>query len=262
MEAARVTRMVPLFVRNGGAFVRSSLILLVCQSEDLAGAFAAPLAGLGYGVLTVCGMEQATQYLHSHRPDLALLDCRLGPRDLLRARSTLAEGLGIPLVYLSGDGSRAETGPGGMRLDAECLVPPFTAESLRDQIQRHMEQAAAEAPVRTLQLDDVCVNPKWRCACRAGLPLRMSLLEIRLLTALLSRPDMVLTKSDLAEIWGRQPVTRDELGSVSRRIRLKLGPSAAWKIHHEKDVRCWLERPAGVPPVSTRVGPPPCPDRK
>jgi DNA-binding response OmpR family regulator len=223
--------------------------------------FAAPLAFQGYGVLAVCGMDLATQDLQSHRPHLALLDCRLGPRDLMRARSTLTEGLGIPLVYVAADGSRPDTGPAGVPSDAECLVPPFTAESLQEKIRRHIERAV-EAPVRTLQIDDICINPERGCVCRAGVQLRMSGLERLLLISLLSRPDMVLTRSDLLLIWDQQVVTRDELGGVIRRIRLKLGRPAAWKIHQEKDIRCWIEGPAGGVPMGPRAGQPPCPGRK
>jgi DNA-binding response OmpR family regulator len=223
--------------------------------------FAAPLAFLGYGVLAVCGMDLATQDLQSHRPHLALLDCRLGPRDLMRARSTLTEGLGIPLVYVAADGSRPDTGPAGVPSDAECLVPPFTAESLQEKIRRHIERAV-EAPVRTLQIDDICINPERGCVCRAGVQLRMSGLERLLLISLLSRPDMVLTKNDLARIWGHHYVTCDGLGGVLHRIRALLGRQAAWKIHQEKDNRCWLERMAGCGPVGPRAGQANCPRGK
>ncbi len=235
-----------------------SLILLVCHSEDMAAAFAAPLAGLGYGVTAIYGLERATQYLHSHRPDLALLDCRLEPRDLLCARSTLAEGYGVPVAYVAIDGSRPDTGPAGVPSDAECLVPPFTAESLQEKIRRHIERAV-EAPVRTLQIDDICINPERGCVCRAGAPVYLTHLELGLLTELLSRPGMVLTTMDLAQVWGQLWVTYGGLAGVLHRIRKKLGQGEAWKIHQEKDNRCWLERLPGCGPVGLRAGKPPCP---
>jgi DNA-binding response OmpR family regulator len=241
--------------------VSLSLILLVYHSEDMVATFAAPLAFLGYGVLAVCGMDLATQDLQSHRPHLALLDCRLGPRDLMRARSTLAEGFGVPVAYVAIDGSRPDTGPAGVPSDAECLVPPFTAESLQEKIRRHIERAV-EAPVRTLQIDDICINPERGCVCRAGAPVYLTHLELGLLTELLSRPGMVLTTMDLAQVWGQLWVTYGGLAGVLHRIRKKLGQGEAWKIHQEKDNRCWLERMAGCGPVGPRAGQANCPRGK
>ncbi|HSK51012.1 MAG TPA: winged helix-turn-helix domain-containing protein [Solirubrobacterales bacterium] len=69
------------------------------------------------------------------------------------------------------------------------------------------------------------IRPEEHAALVDGRPLSLTVRELRLLEALASHPQRIMTRSELyAEVWGRQPRADDRSVDVYvSRLRAKLG---------------------------------------
>jgi len=141
----------------------------------------------------------------TRRPDLVVLDLGLPDGDgidFIRGLRTWSE---IPVIVLS---ARTTESDKIAALDAgadDYLVKPFgTGELLarvRAQLRRH-PRASADAQ-SLLEFGDVRIDLGHRTVTRAGIGLRLTPIEYRLLTHLASHPNRVLTHPQLLRaVWG------------------------------------------------------------
>jgi two-component system KDP operon response regulator KdpE len=141
----------------------------------------------------------------TRRPDLVVLDLGLPDGDgidFIRGLRTWSE---IPVIVLS---ARTTESDKIAALDAgadDYLVKPFgTGELLarvRAQLRRH-PRASADAQ-SLLEFGDVRIDLGHRTVTRAGVGLRLTPIEYRLLTHLASHPNRVLTHPQLLRaVWG------------------------------------------------------------
>jgi two-component system KDP operon response regulator KdpE len=141
----------------------------------------------------------------TRRPDLVVLDLGLPDGDgidFIRGLRTWSE---IPIIVLS---ARTTESDKIAALDAgadDYLVKPFgTGELLarvRAQLRRH-PRASADAQ-SLLEFGDVRIDLGHRTVTRAGIGLRLTPIEYRLLTHLASHPNRVLTHPQLLRaVWG------------------------------------------------------------
>lgn len=141
----------------------------------------------------------------TRRPDLVVLDLGLPDGDGVDFIRGLRAWSEIPIIVLSARTMEADK---IAALDAgadDYLVKPFgTGELLarvRAQLRRH-PRANADVP-SVLDFGDVHVDLVRRTVERAGVPLRLTPLEYRLLTHLASHPNRVLTHPQLLKaVWG------------------------------------------------------------
>jgi two-component system KDP operon response regulator KdpE len=141
----------------------------------------------------------------TRRPDLVVLDLGLPDGDGIEFIRGLRAWSEIPVIVLS---ARTTESDKIAALDAgadDYLVKPFgTGELLarvRAQLRRH-PRASADAQ-SLLEFGDVRIDLGHRTVTRAGVALRLTPIEYRLLTHLASHPNRVLTHPQLLRaVWG------------------------------------------------------------
>jgi two-component system KDP operon response regulator KdpE len=141
----------------------------------------------------------------TRRPDLVVLDLGLPDGDGIDFIRGLRTWSDIPVIVLS---ARTTESDKIAALDAgadDYLVKPFgTGELLarvRAQLRRH-PRASADAQ-SLLEFGDVRIDLGHRTVTRAGIGLRLTPIEYRLLTHLASHPNRVLTHPQLLRaVWG------------------------------------------------------------
>jgi two-component system alkaline phosphatase synthesis response regulator PhoP len=122
----------------------------------------------------------------------------------------------------------------GLRLGADDFVAkPFDASELEARIEAVLRRAgtphAAEAPPSATSPDlqragNLAIDHTRRRVSLGGTPLQLTPIEYRLLRALVSRADDVVTRDELAQqVWGYQDVSSGRTIDVHiRRLRAKL----------------------------------------
>jgi two-component system, response regulator PdtaR len=111
-----------------------ALRILVVEDEPLIGLlFADLLDGMGHSVCAIAANENdAVAAAARHRPDLMIVDVRLGLGSGLAAVAEILRTRFIPHVFVSGDPSAVHA----IRPDAVTLQKPFFASDLIRAIQR------------------------------------------------------------------------------------------------------------------------------
>jgi two-component system, response regulator PdtaR len=114
----------------------SSLRILVIEDDSMIGMlFAETLAGMGH---TVCALaasqEEAVLAAREHRPDLMIVDARLGAGSGIRAVETILAHRFVPHVFVTGD----KTAVAGELPEAIIVEKPFYVAELAAAMRRAM----------------------------------------------------------------------------------------------------------------------------
>lgn len=116
--------------RTGGGLV-SPRILIVDDDEEFRASLERTLRGLGYRTQSAAGAREAYAALGRARPDAILLDLQMpeiNGHALLRVLDR--EGIGIPVIVISGTGSMDDVIQVFRRRASDYLRKPFHAEQL------------------------------------------------------------------------------------------------------------------------------------
>lgn len=180
-------------------------VILVIEDEAALRRFLVPtLVGQRYQVLSAATAAEGQTMARSHNPDLILLDLGLPDRDGMTLLSELRSWFRKPVVILS---ARTQEQDKVRALDLgadDYLAKPFGAAELLARLRvalRHTLQLDAAEPV--VCFGSLRVDLERREVSLKGRPVRLTVLEYRLLTALLRRQGKVATHGQLlAEVWG------------------------------------------------------------
>ena len=220
-------------------------VLVVDDEKDLVDLIAYNLTRGGYEVLTSYNGAEALEIARREVPDLVVLDLMLPGLDgtevarRLKADSRTA---GVPIVMLTAKGEETDVVV-GLTLGADDYVTkPFSMKILLARINSVLRRGeAAEAGAlgegSILRAGPLLIDPSKHEITVNGEPVRLTLTEFKLLSALVGARGRVLTRDQLMDkAMGTDVFVTDRAIDVHvTAIRKKLG-SANWLVHTVRGV--------------------------
>lgn len=182
----------------------SPRVLLVEDDDALRLAVTSSLRTEGYEVHGVADGGRIREVAATFRPDLAVLDVRLGlgPSGLSLARILREVEDQLPIIFLTAAGSTDDRLAGFEAGADDYLVKPFVTAELLARV-RALLRRSGKLVSDTWQVGDIVVDEERRRVHRAGVEVELTRTEFDLLVALARRPDRVLSKTQLlASVWG------------------------------------------------------------
>ena len=180
-----------------------SRILVVEDEPGIAFALDADLRTEGHSVRVATAGDEAIRLARSEPFDLILLDVMLPGTDGFDVcRELRRSGLRIPIVLLTAKSHEAEKVM-GFELGADDYVTkPFSPRELRARVKAHLRRAAGDTP-EIFRFGDAEVDFARGEVRRNGVPVELSALEFKLLTAFVRSRGRLLTREQLLDAaWG------------------------------------------------------------
>jgi len=205
-------------------------ILIVEDDAAIAQMVVELLEADGYRVWSADSGRAAKAKVEEIRPDLVILDLVLPDVDGLVLCTDLKAQYDLPIIICSAT-TRKRDAILGLRLGADDFVAkPFDAYDLEARVEAVLRRAAQRRESLPSQepdhyrIGDLVVDRYRRRVTLGGEELQLTPTEYRLLSALASRPDDVLTRDELAQlVWGYQDASNGRAIDVHiRRLRVKL----------------------------------------
>ncbi|MCU1471369.1 MAG: Two-component system, OmpR family, operon response regulator KdpE [Glaciihabitans sp.] len=201
-------------------------ILIADDDPQILRALRITLSARGYDVVTAPDGKAALAAAIDQHPDLIVLDLGMPGLTGIEVIEALRGWTEIPILVVSG---RSESFDKVDALDAgadDYVTKPFAADELLARIRALSRRtpAATDAPIVTF--GDVTVDLAARVVTRAGVPVRLTPTEWRLLDVLLHNHDRLVTRETLMhDVWGPQYTTdTGYLRLYLAQLRKKLEP--------------------------------------
>ena len=188
----------------------SARVALVAERDDaLAGGIETALSNTARDVRRVGTGRAASALLATLHPEVVVLDTNLPDVDGLVLLSELkTANPRTPIVLVAGTGRQSDVVL-GLRLGADdAIAAPCDWAELRARIDAVVARARQPAPARPAgsersQIDDLVIDHVNGRATIAGALLPLTPTEFRVLAALVTSPDGLVTRKELADqIWG------------------------------------------------------------
>jgi len=204
-------------------------ILLVEDDADTARSLTKALESSGYRVTAVDTGNEARSIIEHMRPNLILLDLMLPDTDGLVLTTALKQLTNAPIIICSARQQQVDRVL-GLKLGADDFVAkPFDLDELEARIEAVLRRASRvrEAPTSApdqIRVDELLITQSRGTVTLGGQTVHLTPTEYRLLVALASRRDEVLSREELGQlVWGYQDVGTGHLIDVHiGRLRLKL----------------------------------------
>jgi two-component system response regulator MtrA len=213
--------------------------MLVEDDPAIAQTLADALGSSNYRIWHAENGADARALLEQTRPDLIILDLMLPDVDGLVLCSGLKSIADVPIIICSATPQKRDAIL-GLKLGADDFVAkPFDIYELEARVEavlrrvsqaRHVEPSAAP-PADHIRVGDLLIDRSRRRVTLGGEAIQLTPTEYRLVSALASRPDEILSRDELAQlVWGYQDASSGRTIDVHiRRLRVKLsqGPVPA-----------------------------------
>ncbi|HUU32720.1 MAG TPA: response regulator transcription factor [Vicinamibacterales bacterium] len=203
--------------------------VLVAEDEGvLASQLAAVLGEAGYAVDVARDGEQAEFLGRTERYDAVVLDLGLPTLDGLTVlRRWRESGHGMPVLVLTARGSWHEKVRGIDGGADDYMAKPFQIEEVMARLRALIRRASGHASP-DLRCGDVVLDPRAARVAVAGLPVRVTGHEYRVLSYLMHHQDRVVSQAELTEHIYAQGFDRDSntVEVFVARLRRKLGSAA------------------------------------
>jgi two-component system response regulator MtrA len=216
----------------------ATTIMLVEDDPAVARTLTDALEPSGYRLWLAETGADAKTLLEQTRPDLIILDLMLPDVDGLVLCSGLKAIADVPIVICSATSQKRDAIL-GLKLGADDFIAkPFDIYELEARVEavlRRTTQGRNVEPTTTLpdhiRIGELVIDRSRRRVTLGNAPIQLTPTEYRLVSALASRPDEILSRDDLATlVWGYQDASSGRTIDVHiRRLRVKLssGPVAA-----------------------------------
>ena len=202
-------------------------VLIVEDEPALSEQLACALGEAGYAVDAVSDGARADFAVRSESYDAILLDLGLPRVDgLTLLRGWRDSGLGVPVLVLTARGSWHETVEGIDTGADDYVAKPFRIEEVLARLRALLRRASGR-PHPLLQCGDVTLDPRLARVTRAGVPVKLTSHEFRVLSYLMHHRDRVVSQSELTDHIYAQDFDRDSntVEVFVARLRRKLGAS-------------------------------------
>jgi DNA-binding response OmpR family regulator len=217
----------------------ATTIMLVEDDHAVAQTLTDALESSGYRVWLAETGADAKTLLEQTRPDLIILDLMLPDVDGLVLCSGLKAIADVPIVICSATPQKRDAIL-GLKLGADDFIAkPFDIYELEARVeavlrrtsQTRVTAEASPSPPDHIRVRELIIDRSRRRVTLGGEPIQLTPTEYRLVSALASRPDEILSRDDLATlVWGYQDASSGRTIDVHiRRLRVKLsqGPVPA-----------------------------------
>ena len=217
----------------------ATTIMLVEDDHAVAQTLTDALESSGYRVWLAETGADAKTLLEQTRPDLIILDLMLPDVDGLVLCSGLKAIADVPIVICSATPQKRDAIL-GLKLGADDFIAkPFDIYELEARVeavlrrtsQTRVSSEASPTPPDHIRVGELIIDRSRRRVTLGGEPIQLTPTEYRLVSALASRPDEILSRDDLATlVWGYQDASSGRTIDVHiRRLRVKLsqGPVPA-----------------------------------
>ena len=204
-------------------------ILLVEDDPATARSLSKALESSGYRVTAVDTGAEARSIIEHVRPDLILLDLMLPDTDGLVLTTALKNLTNSPIIICSARQEQVDRVL-GLKLGADDFVAkPFDLDELEARIEAVLRRAqrvrdVPASPPDQIRVDELLISQSRGTVSIGGQAVHLTPTEYRLLVALATRPDEVLSRETLGQlVWGYQDLGTGHLIDVHiGRLRLKL----------------------------------------
>ncbi|MER5753901.1 response regulator transcription factor [Streptomyces sp. NPDC002088] len=181
-------------------------VLVVEDDPSIRALLTSALQAAGYGVVTAETGQAAMFEVGSSQPDLIVLDVGLPDTDgFAVTRHLRAEGVYTPVLFLTARTDVEDRIIGLSSGGDDYVTKPFHVQEVLLRIRavlRRTEMHPAENRRAPLRYADLVLDEQTHEVRRAGLPIRLSPTEFRLLACLLAQPERVLDKKEiLSRVW-------------------------------------------------------------
>ncbi|MFO0612222.1 MAG: response regulator transcription factor [Polyangiaceae bacterium] len=184
---------------------RQEMVLVVEDDPTLRLGLVKTLRSAGFRVETAKDGREGLEKALADRPDLVLLDVMLPEKNGFAVCEELREAdPDLPILFLSAKGEE-EDKVRGLRLGADdYVVKPFGVSELLARVdaalRRHRRK---ERELTTVDFGDVRVDFRSHTATRAGAPVEVTSLEMKLLRFLLKHEGELLSRQRILDgVWG------------------------------------------------------------
>jgi two-component system, OmpR family, response regulator len=181
---------------------RETQFLVVEDDDDTREAISIALEGEGYRVHTAREAADAGRAAAAVRPDLIVLDVRLGEGpDGFGVARTLRSAMDTPVLFLSAV-STLESRLAGFSVGGDdYLTKPFAMEELLVRV-RALLRRSGRRSATIWEVGDLVLDEAGHRVTRGGVEIDLTPTEFALLLAVCRRPGRVLSKRQLlAEVW-------------------------------------------------------------
>jgi DNA-binding response OmpR family regulator len=207
----------------------SDNILLVEDDPDTARSLTKALESSGYRVTAVDTGAEARSIIEHVHPDLILLDLMLPDTDGLVLTTALKTLTTAPIIICSARQQQVDRVL-SLKLGADDFVAkPFDLDELEARIEAVLRRASRvrdvpQSPPDQIQIDGLVIYQSRGTVTITGQVVHLTPTEYRLLVALASHPNEVLSRETLGQlVWGYQDLGTGHLIDVHiGRLRLKL----------------------------------------
>ena len=210
----------------------ATTIMLVEDDHAVAQTLIDALESSGYRVWLAETGADAKTLLEQTRPDLIILDLMLPDVDGLVLCSGLKAIADVPIVICSATPQRRDAIL-GLKLGADDFIAkPFDIYELEARVEAVLRRTTqtrvadqSPSPPDHIRVGELVIDRSRRRVTLGGEPIQLTPTEYRLVSALASRPDEILSRDDLATlVWGYQDASSGRTIDVHiRRLRVKLG---------------------------------------
>ncbi len=178
-------------------------ILVVEDEHKVASFIQRGLEAEHYAIDVVADGEAALIRAMHGEYDLMILDIMLPKRDGLAVlRELRARNLRLPVLLLTARDTIADKVAGLDSGADDYLTKPFAFDELLARLRALGRRSGTALTSPTLRFADVEMDRVRHRAARAGRPLELTAREFRLLEYFLTRPDKVVTRTELLEkVW-------------------------------------------------------------
>jgi DNA-binding response OmpR family regulator len=207
-------------------------ILVVEDDEALRAVLVKVLSEEGYEVHALADGSGVAQAKLAFRPDLAVLDVRLGAGpDGLAVAQSLRDASDLSVVFLTAAGDEADR-LAGFRAGADDYVPkPFSVPELVARIQAVLRRSGREVST-AWQVGDLVADEAGRTVFRGDVPVELTRTEFEILCALHRHLGQVLSKTDLlSEVWGYDAYDPNVVEVHISSLRRKLEAAGGRLVH-------------------------------
>jgi DNA-binding response OmpR family regulator len=176
-----------------------SRILIVEDEQDLAIGLADDLRVEGYDVEVASDGETAARRAREGNWNLILLDIMLPRKDGLEVcRELRRAGIGIPIIMVTAKTEEAERVL-GLEIGADdYITKPFSARELRARVKAMLRRTETES-MKTYRFGDVEADFSRGVLKRAGKPVEVTALELKLLESFVKARGRILSRQQLLD---------------------------------------------------------------
>jgi len=203
-------------------------VLVVEDEGALARQLSEALTGAGYAADCANDGVRADFLMQTESYDAVVLDLGLPKVDGLTLLSRWRQaGLATPVLILTARGSWHEKVQGIDGGADDYMAKPFQVEEVLARVRALIRRAGGLAS-REIRRGNIVLDPRDARVTRAGVPVKLTSHEFKVLSYLMHRGDRVVSQAELTEHIYAQDFDRESntVEVFIARLRRKLGPAA------------------------------------